>query len=312
MITLPTSERETHRVDMVRSFGLLDRPRPSQHDEIASLARELAATRWALVTLVDAERVWLSGGADYPGADTCRWSSFSTHVITNPHETTWIADAREDFRFSQALSVTGEPYLRFYAGAPILVNGHAVGTVCAFDQTPRAFDPVIARSLSRLASVVAEDLAARHREQALRSALVASADALIECDDRGAITDWSEGAGRLFGFSSAEALGRNIDIMVPPKQRALHDQAFQKWLASAALGGRRMELCACRKDGSLIDIEVWMSVAHVRGVPHIHANIRDISERAAQAEALRRATADAEAASAAKTIFLTNMSHELR
>ena len=55
-----------------------------------------------------------------------------------------------------------------------------------------------------------------------------------------------------------------------------------------------------------------MSVAHVRGVPHIHANIRDISERTAQAAALRRAIAEAEAANQAKTTFLTNMSHELR
>lgn len=312
MITLPTSERESHRVDMVRSFGLLDLPRPPQHDEIALLAGELAGTRWALVTLVDAERVWFSGVAGYPGEDACRWTSFSTHVISSPGETTWIADAREDFRFRRAPSVTGEPRLRFFAGAPILVNGHAVGTVCAFDQAPRAFDPVIARSLSRLASVVAEDLAARHREQALRSALVASADALIECDDRGAITEWSEGAERLFGFSFAEALGRNIDIMVPPEQKAAHEQAFQTWLGAGGRRGGRMELSACRKDGSLVDLEVWMSVAHVRGVPHIHANIRDVSERTAQAAALRRATAEAEAASEAKTIFLTNMSHELR
>ena len=297
---------------MVRSFGLLDLPRPPQHDEIALLARELAGTRWALVTLVDAERVWFSGVADYPGADACRWTSFSTHVISNPRETTWIEDARADFRFSQTASVIGEPHLRFYAGAPILVNGHAVGTVCALDQTPRAFDPAIARSLSRLASVVAEDLAARHREQALRTALVASADALIECDDHGAITEWSEGAERLFGFSSDEALGRNIDIMVPPEQKATHEQAFQKWLRAGGRRGRRIELSACRKDGSLVDLEVWMSVAHVRGVPHIHANIRDVSERTAQAAALRRATAEAEAANVAKTMFLTNMSHELR
>ncbi len=313
MITLPTTERESHRVDMVRSFGLVDQPRPPQHDEIAALAQELADTRWALVSLVDAERVWFSGAVNYSAPDNCRWDSFCTHVISAPDETTWIADAREDFRVSQLATVVGPPHLRFYAGAPILVNGHAVGTVCVFDPAPRAFDAAIAKSLTRLANVVAEDLAARHREQAIRSALIASADALIECDHHGLITSWSEGACEVFGFSTAEALGRNIDIIVPPDQKAAHNRAFERWrIRGGARVGRRIELSARRKDGSLVDIELWMSVAHVRGVPHIHANIRNISERTAQAAALRRAIDEAEAANEAKTTFLTNMSHELR
>ena len=313
MITLPTSERESHRVDMVRSFGLLDQLRPPQHDEIAALARDLAGSRWGLVTLVDAERVWFSGVANYEAPDNCRWSSFCTHVIADPDNTTWITDAREDFRYSQMASVTGAPHLRFYAAAPVVVNGHAVGTVCVFDPEPRAPDPAIVGSLKRLAAVVAEDLAARHREQALRTALIASADALIDCNDHGVITAWSDGAEQLFGFSPEEALGSNISIIIPPEHKQAHSTAFEHWrLRGGARVGRRLELRACRKDASLVDIELWMSVAHVRGVPHIHANIRDISERTAQAAALRRAIAEAEAANQAKTTFLTNMSHELR
>jgi len=298
---------------MVRSFGLLDQLRPPQHDEIAAIARDLSGARWGLVTLVDAERVWFSGAANYEGAENCRWSSFCAHVIADPVGTTWITDARQDFRHSQMASVTGAPHLRFYAGAPVVVNGHAVGTVCIFDSEPRVFDRAIARSLERLAAVVAEDLAARHREQALRTALIASADALIECNDHGVITAWSDGAEQLFGFSIAEALGSDITIIIPPEHKQAHSTAFERWrLQGGARVGRRIELRACRKDASLVDIELWMSVAHERGVPHIHANIRDISERAAQAAALRQASADAEAANQAKTTFLTNMSHELR
>lgn len=313
MITLPTTERELNRVDMVRSVGLLDQSRPTQHDEIALLARELADSRWALVTLVDAERVWFSGAANYPGADSCRWSSFCTHVISTPDHTTWIADARKDFRFSHSASVVGGPGLRFYAGAPVLVNGYAVGTVCVFDPAPRAFDASLCRSLERLAAVVAEDLAARHREQALRTALAESADALIECDEHGTITGWSDDSGAVFGFSSTEALGSNITIIVPPDQKVAHSRALERWrLGGTARVGRRLEFSACRKDGSRIDIELWMSVAQVRGIRQIHANIRDISERTAQAADLRRAIKGAEAANRAKTTFLTNMSHELR
>jgi len=313
MITLPKSADETRRVEMVRSFGLLDQARAPQHDEIAVLVRELADARWAVVSLVEAERVWFSGAANYPGTSMCRWASFCTHAIANPTETTWIADTRQDFRVSQYASVTGEPHICFYAGAPVLVNGHAVGTVCVFDPAPRACDPTLAKALKRLAAIVAEDLAARHREQAMRNALLASADALIECNDHGVITTWSDSASDLFGVSVAEALGSNIDIIVPQDMKGAHNHGLEQWrLRGGARVGRRIELPACRKDGSRVDIELWMSIAHVNGVPHIHANIRDISERTAQAAALRLARAEAEAANEAKTTFLTNMSHELR
>ena len=313
MITLPTTEREGSRVDMVRTFGLLDQARPVQHDEVAALARDLTQSCSALVTLIDAERVFFSGAASFAGTEACRWTSFCTHVISSPEDTTWVADAREDFRFIQNAAVVGSPHIRFYAGAPIIVNGYAVGTVCVFDPEPRPFDPATASLLSRLARIVAEDLASRHREQSLRTALSASADALIDCDGDGLISGWSDGAEALFGFSAAEALGQDIDLIIPLEQRAAHHRGFEQWrLQGVARLGRRIDLRACCKDGSLVDIELWMSVAHVRGVPHIHANIRDISERVVQAAALKNAIVDAEAANEAKTTFLTNMSHELR
>ena len=301
------------RVEMVRSFGLIDQARAPHHEEIALLARELAGSHWAVVSLVDAERIWFAGASNFSGRDADRWSSFCTHVISAPEHVLWIEDTTADFRVAHAEMVTGGPRVRFYAGAPVMVNGYAVGTVCVFDPDPRPFDPVLARSLTRLATMVGEDLASRHREQSLRSVLLASADALIDCDNQGVITCWSESAEQLFGFAASEAIGSKIDIIVPPDRKAAHSAGFTKWSSGGgARLGRRIDLEACRKDGTLVDIELWMSVAHERGVPHVHANIRDISERKAHAAALQRATEAAEAANEAKTAFLANMSHELR
>ncbi len=298
---------------MVRSFGLLNQPRAPQHDEIASLASELAGTRWSVVTLVGGERNWFSGAVNYADADGCRWTSFCTHVVANPDTVLWVSDALEDFRFARNPNVMGDPHIRFYAGAPIVVNGLAIGAVGVFDTEPRALEPALATSLSRLSRIVAEDLAARHQAEARQKALLASADALVQCNDRGFITDWSEGAERLFGFPAAEALGSNIDIIVPDAFKADHRRGLERWRANGGgREGQKLELVACRKDGGSIDIELWMSVAHQHGVPHIHANIRDISERKAQAAELRLASAQAKAANEAKSVFLANMSHELR
>lgn len=313
MITLPSIDRETHRVDMVRSFGLLDKLPPAQHQEIAAFARRLAHTASGLVTLVDSERVWLSGGADDLASNHCRWSSFCTHTIAQPDRAMWIEDTRNDFRFAKLPAVTGDPHIRFYAGVPIVVNGYAVGTVCVFDPEPRPYDGRLIEHLESLTKILAEDLSARHRSQALKSALAASADALIDCDDTGQIVGWSDGAERLFGYSMIEAVGRNIDLIVPAELKAAHNRGFQHWRRHG--GGRlrrRIELVACRKDGSPMEIELWMSVVHKRGVPQIHSNIRDISDRKAQSRALEAAKAEAQAASDAKSMFLANLSHELR
>ncbi len=313
MIVLPVVERETQRVEMVRSFGLVGEPRAAIHDEVAALARDLSGVSTALVSLVDSHRNWFAGIANFPDADQCRWDSFCTHVVAAPDELLWVEDARTDFRFANNPYVLNEPFLRFYAGMPIVVNGFPVGSLCVLDSQPKAYDPIFVRQLERLAKIVGDDLANRHQVRSLRQSLLASADALIDCDDHGVITDWSAGAERLFGFARAEALGKRINIIIPPDRAEAHDRGFEHWRKSgAARLERRIELLAHRKDGSPVDIELWMSVTHIHGVRHIHSNVRDITERKQNAADLLAAKVEAEAANKAKSTFLANMSHELR
>lgn len=313
MITLPDADRENSRVEMVRTFGLIGEPRPAIHDEVAALARDLSGASTALVSLVDSQRNWFAGIANFPDADQCRWVSFCTHVVAAPDELLWVEDARTDFRFADNPYVLNEPFLRFYAGMPIVVNGFPVGSLCVLDSQPKAYDPVFARQLERLAKIVGDDLANRHQVRSLRQSLLASADALIDCDDHGVITDWSAGAERLFGFARAEALGQRINIIIPPDRAEAHDRGFEHWRKSgAARLERPIELTAQRRDGSPVDIELWMSVTHIHGVRHIHSNVRDITERKQNAAELRAAKVEAEAANKAKSAFLANMSHELR
>jgi len=298
---------------MVRSFGLMGQPRPALHDEIAALACDLSGASTALITLVESERNWFAGAANFPDADQCRWASFCTHVVAQPAEPLWIEDAKLDFRFSNNRYVVGEPHIRFYAGVPVVVNRYPVGALCVFDGNPREYDPTLIARLARLAKVVAEALGQRHHAQALKQSLVASADALIEFNEQGVLTSWSKGAERLFGHVKSDVLGRNVTIIIPPHIVDGYTKEFQYWRKrGSARVARRIEICALRKDGSHVEIELWMSVAHDNGVPYVHSNIRDISERKSQEAALTLAKSQAEEASIAKSAFLANMSHEIR
>lgn len=313
MIQLPNQSEERRRLAMLSSLGLAGGAPDPSLSALAALAADLADTSTGLVSLVESERVCIAGAFGMGADDLDRWDSFCGHVLVDPSKVLWIEDAREDLRFRASRYVVDAPFVRFYAGAPLVVNGCVVGALCALDSRPRPYDAAVAARLTRVADACVAELAERHRTQAMRQALVASADALVDCDGFGRIISWSAGAETLFDHRSEEAIGSDISIIIPPEHRARHQDGMARWRSSgAARLGRRLELPAIRRDGSRLDIELWMSVSHEEGAPRIHANIRDISERKQQARDLEAATARAEDANRSKTAFLANMSHELR
>ncbi|MFN3536252.1 MAG: ATP-binding protein [Brevundimonas sp.] len=298
---------------MLASLCLMNEPQEPIFRELTRLTAEISGAPIALVTLLDEQRQWFAGSVGLDIFETCRADSFCTHAIEQPHDLMWVEDAHRDERFADNPFVKGEPHIRFYAGVPLMVNGCAVGTLCILGPEPRTFDPALSSHLKRLAAIVSADLDQRHRMTAVRSALDASADALIDCDENGRIVGWSDGAETLFGLSRAETLGRNVEVIIPEDMRTAHGVGMARWREQGgARLGRRLELTAVRHDGRPIDIELWMSVSHQQDGARIHANIRDISERKAQRTALLQAKAEAEAANLAKSTFLANMSHELR
>ncbi|MFQ5706182.1 MAG: response regulator [bacterium] len=115
----------------------------------------------------------------------------------------------------------------------------------------------------------------------------------------------------LFGFALEELKGKDIDDFIVPKEK----RAEAKQLTKAALQGNRakVESLRCRKDGSLVQVTVSGAPIVVgRKKVGVFALYEDITERKRAEEELKRTKEAAEAATRAKTEFLTNMSHEIR
>jgi GAF domain-containing protein len=87
--------------------------------------------------LVDSTRQWFKARLGLDAQETCIDVSFCRHTLGTA-TTLVVEDAKEDTRFAQNDLVTGDPYIRFYAGAPIIdPDGYVLGTVCIIDTEPR-------------------------------------------------------------------------------------------------------------------------------------------------------------------------------
>ncbi len=145
--------------------------------------------------------------------------------------------------------------------------------------------------------------------------LESSHEAFIEMDPQGMVRDWNREAEQTFGWSRAEALGRELaDLIIPEDMRQQHRDGMARFVQTGtgrALG-RRMELAALHRDGRTFIVEITISALQENDTYRFTAFLHGITERK-QAEAdLLAAKQQAESASRAKSDFLANMSHEIR
>ena len=109
------------------------------------------------------------------------------------------------------------------------------------------------------------------------------ADALIYSDRAGTITRWNRASTALFGFSAAEALGQNLDLIIPEHLRAAHWKGFEAALATGAmkLAGRPTLTRALHQSGRKLYIEMTFALVRDAGgaVVGSVAMARDVTER---------------------------------
>jgi two-component system sensor kinase FixL len=119
------------------------------------------------------------------------------------------------------------------------------------------------------------------REAHLRSILDTIPDAMIVIDEAGLIRSFSPAAERLFGWSAAEAAGRNVSILMPSPNREAHDVYLERYYAT---GERRIigigrVVVGERRDGSSFPMELAVGEVKSREGRYFTGFVRDLSER---------------------------------
>jgi two-component sensor histidine kinase/PAS domain-containing protein len=127
------------RRDALAALDVLDSEDDADFDRLAGLAASIFDAPFAVITLIDAERQWFKSRHGLQFRETPIEHSLSAHAIADRrHPCMIVPDAAADARFADNPLVTGEPGIRFYAGAPITVHGQRLGVLAVAAPVPRA------------------------------------------------------------------------------------------------------------------------------------------------------------------------------
>jgi len=125
------------RLEALRELGILDTPAEVEFDDVVLLASTLCDSPVALISLVAEDRQWFKARVGFPLLQTDLDHSVCKYALTKA-DLLIIPDLRLDPRTAGNPLVTGEPFIRFYAGAPLRDgNGVPIGSLCVIDTEPR-------------------------------------------------------------------------------------------------------------------------------------------------------------------------------
>jgi hypothetical protein len=146
--------KELERLKAVNRFLKLEISREKNLQEIVALAASICNTKTALITLIDEDTQHIIFKHEFAFDKTTREQAFCNHVILQ-NSVVIVPDAMADDRFLNNPLVTGNPHIRFYAGAPLTTqDGHNLGSLCVIDQKPAELSLIQQQMLTSLSKQV--------------------------------------------------------------------------------------------------------------------------------------------------------------
>jgi GAF domain-containing protein len=154
----PVPINEEARLAQLRSMNVLDTPPSANFDRICAIARDHYKVGIAAVSFLDAERLWFKAAIGLNVREVPRDQAICNYAVLRD-DVLVIPDLMTDPRFRDLPFVSGAPYLRFYAAAPIVYGPDIrLGSVCIFDRTPRTMDARTQEVLRHLAGIAVTEL----------------------------------------------------------------------------------------------------------------------------------------------------------
>jgi serine phosphatase RsbU (regulator of sigma subunit) len=159
----PKPQNETERLAALRSYEILDSPPEAAFDDITRLVAHICQVPIAVINLIDEDRQFFKSEIGLGVRETPLDVSICAHALLQKGLFV-VSDTLLDERFRGNPLVTGDPHLRFYAGALLeSEQGQPLGTLCVLDYKTRELSPEQTSALQTLARHVMHLLELRRR-----------------------------------------------------------------------------------------------------------------------------------------------------
>ncbi|RLM25270.1 diguanylate cyclase [Brenneria alni] len=292
MSRAPIGKDEVKRLAALHEYGIKNALFDPGLNNLVNLAANVFNVPIVLVSILESERQLLAASIGVSFSETPIDMAFCTHAILKKRIMV-VSDARKDPNFKDNPLVTGAPYLRFYAGIPLRApSGHAIGALCIIDLKPRpALSIRDKQNLHDLAVLVMDKLEirrlnlARNASQSRFENIANTSPDTIMCfDNEGIITFFNASAQKMLEYAGHEILGQSIitlvpDSFIPQLNNLIADR-------DALVKGVTLELSVRNKSGSLIPVELSISMWGDNENVSYGAILRDITERRRNEERL--------------------------
>ncbi len=162
-VTAPLPDNEAERLEALRLYKIIENGSEEVFDDLVRLAADACSAPMALLSIVEADRVYYKSLVGLDSFETDREAAFCSWTILRS-DLFVVQDALNNTRFGAARFVTENLGIRFYAGAPLLTpEGYALGSLAVLDCNPRELSQSQAKALRTLASAVVAQLELRRK-----------------------------------------------------------------------------------------------------------------------------------------------------
>lgn len=296
-------DTEVARLEALRQYQILDTEPEEAYDNLAQLAAFICDTSISLVNFIDENRQWFKAkvGLDVSEMPRCVGLSYLCQERRN---VVVVPDTLADENLANNAVVTGYPYVRFYAGVPLITpKGDMLGTLCVLDQVPKELSQKQVEALVALSHLIIDQLelrryvtevsqvteklmaheqAARVQSEAARThinnLLESITDGFFALDKKSRFTYINGQAERLLRKKQNELLGKNIWEVFPEIIGTTFYHEYHRAI---------IEQVSVEFEEFYPPLNCWLQVHTYPAKDGLSIYFQDITERRRTAEALR-------------------------
>ncbi|MEH2391809.1 MAG: GAF domain-containing protein [Nostoc sp.] len=296
-------DTEVARLEALRQYQILDTEPEEAYDNLARLAAFICGTPISLVNFIDENRQWFKAKVGLDVSEMPRSVGFS-YLCQEQRNVVVVLDTLADEKLANNPIVTGYPYVRFYAGVPLItLRGDMLGTLCVIDQVPRQLSQKQVEALVALSRMVIDQLELRRHivevsqisekllahEQAahaqseaartrINNLLESITDGFFALDKKWRFTYINGQAERLLQKTQCEFLGKNIWEVFPEIIGTIFDREYHRAI---------LEQVSVEFEAFYPPQKCWLQVHAYPAKDGLSVYFQDITERRKTAKALQ-------------------------